>query len=152
MSDPDRFDGLLAVLDDLMHANETATILVEGRRDVESLHALGCRGTIVPLNRGMPLFEVCEEVAGQGAPVILLTDWDRRGDVLLEQVRTGLQANGCPVDTIYRDRIRASVKGYLKDVESLSSLVERGLERFHRKTLAEHVAARHLGWNAASFG
>lgn len=137
--EPVRFSSLLLVLDALAEASEDAVILVEGRRDMDSLAALGCRGTLVPLNQGEPLFRVCEAVAGLGSPTIVLTDWDRRGDILFTQVAASLQACGCRVDATYRERIRANVNGDLKDVESLAAYVARGLERFRRTTLEEHL-------------
>ncbi|HWG91557.1 MAG TPA: DNA primase [Candidatus Thermoplasmatota archaeon] len=141
MDEPSPFRELLRALEDLAHASEGATILVEGRRDIEALAALGCRGNLVPINQGEPLFKVCEAVAELGQPVIVLTDWDRRGTILHGQVTAALQACGVPVDTAFRDRIRNLVEGDLKDVEALGRYVARGLERFRQVSLEDHVAS-----------
>lgn len=137
MDDEERFDNLLHVLDELREANEQTPIVVEGSRDVASLRLLGLTGHIIPLHSGEPLFQVAEAIAGQADEVILLTDWDTKGQSLFDQLRAALAANGVRCDGKFRDDLRHSIRPTLKDVESLAGHVQRNLERFHRKDLGD---------------
>jgi 5S rRNA maturation endonuclease (ribonuclease M5) len=137
VDDAERFEGLLEVLAALREANEERPVVVEGSRDVVSLRLLGLEGHIIPLHSGDPLFQVAESIAAQADEVILLTDWDAKGQTLFEQLRAALAANGVKVDGAFRDDIRHAIRPTLKDVESLAGHVQRGLERYHGKDLAD---------------
>lgn len=140
MDDAERFEELLEVLAELREANEETPIVVEGKRDVASLRLLGMRGHVIPLHSGDPLFQVAEAISAQADEVILMTDWDRKGGVLFDQLATNLSANGVRVDGSYRDRIRHAIRPTLPDVESLAGHVARGMQRFHGK------AAHEIDW------
>jgi len=137
VDDEERFDRLLDVLLELREANEETPIVVEGARDVASLRLLGLAGHIIPLHSGEPLFQVAESIAAQADEVILLTDWDAKGQTLFDSLRTALAANGVKSDGKFRDDLRHHIRPTLKDVESLAGYVQRNLERFHRKDLAD---------------
>lgn len=139
MDEAERFESLLAVLEELAEANETIPILVEGQRDVTSLRLLDCRGVIEPIHQGETLFTLCEALAAKTRHVILLTDWDRKGGQLFENLQANLTACGVKVDGTFRDKIQFWMRPPVKDVESLASYVGRGLLRYQRKTLDEHT-------------
>ena len=136
MDDAERFESLLEVLDELREANKTTPILVEGIRDVASLRALGLTGEILPLNAGEPLFNRSERIGGATREIILLTDWDHKGQQLFDRMRAQLAANGVKSIVRFRDDLRHAIRPTLKDVESLASYVKRGLAR-HRPATAE---------------
>lgn len=140
MDEAERFDALLLVLDELAQANASVPIVVEGQRDVASLRRLACRGDIVPLHRGEPLFELCENLSRRTGEVVLLTDWDRKGGQLFDSLEAAFAACGVRVDGAYRDKIRFWMRPPVRDVESLAGYVARGLERYHRTTLEERAA------------
>lgn len=123
---------LLEVLDELREANEETPIVVEGVRDVASLRLLGLTGHIIPLHSGEPLFQVAETIAQQTDQVILLTDWDRKGGILYDQLAANLGANGVRIDGRFRDDLRHAIRPTLNDVESLAGYVARGRARFRR--------------------
>lgn len=137
MDDEERFDRLLEVLSELREAHETAPIVVEGARDVASLRLLGLSGHIIPLHSGEPLFQVAEAIAGQADEVILLTDWDAKGQRLFDALKGALAANGVRTDGKFRDDLRHWIRPTLQDVESLAGYVQRNLERYHRKDLGD---------------
>ena len=137
MDDEERFERLLEVLAELREANEETPIVVEGARDVASLRTLGCSGHIIPLHSGDPLFQVAESIAAQAESVILLTDWDAKGQRLFDTLRAALAANGVPSDGRFRDDLRHCIRPTLNDVESLAGYVARTLARYHRKDLAD---------------
>lgn len=137
MDDEERFELLLETLDELRAANEETPIVVEGARDVSSLRRLGLGGHLIPLHSGDPLFQVAEAIAAQADEVILLTDWDAKGQTLFEQLRVALAANGVRVAGAFREDLRHAIRPTLKDVESLAGYVQRGLERYHGKDIVD---------------
>lgn len=139
MQERDRFEVLLGLLAELAEANAATPILVEGKRDVEALRSLGCGGAIHTLHTGETLHAVAERMGGESRDIILLTDWDRKGDTLFETFHALLMVHGVRVDATYRTRIRAWTRLPLKDVESLAGHVAHDLERFRRTSLDEHV-------------
>lgn len=137
MDDEERFEELLAVLAQLRAVNEATPIVVEGKRDVASLRRLGIGGRIVVLHSGDPLFRVAETLGAQAREVVLLTDWDSKGQRLFEELAAKLAANGCRVVGTFRDDLRHAIRPTLSDVESLATYVERNLARYHRKDLGD---------------
>lgn len=137
MDDAERFEALLDVLDELREANLEMPIVVEGQRDVASLRLLGLTGDIIMLHSGEPLFQVAEEVASQAKAIILLTDWDRKGEILFEQLSAALAANGVRVEKRWRSDLRHHIRPTISDVESLASYVGRKLAEHHRRDLGD---------------
>lgn len=139
MDEVERFESLLGVLEELAEANETIPILVEGQRDVTSLRLLDCRGVIEPINQGEALFALCESLAARTREVILMTDWDRKGGQLFDNLQAGLTACGVKVDGTFRDKIQFWMRPPVKDVESLATYVGRAMLRHHQKDLEDHA-------------
>lgn len=138
MDDEDRFDRLMEVLDDLVLENLETPILVEGRRDVASLRIIGCAGVIEAVNAGITLHDRAEKFAAAGVrEIVLLTDWDQKGDQLFEKLRAFLSANGVRVKGDHRDKIRMWMRPPVRDVESLAGYVTRNLARYHGHGLEE---------------
>lgn len=162
MDERERFETLLVVLDELVEANRSIPVFVEGQRDVAALRALGCAGAIEVVHNGRTLWVLAEETARNGrasalrrarergtsggreravAEAIVLTDWDRKGETLRDQLSTMLAANGVRVDATFHDRLRDALSMKIKDVESLAFYVENGLARFQKIALADRVRA-----------
>lgn len=130
MQERDRFEVLLGLIAELAEANAVTPILVEGKRDVDALRSLGCRGAIHVLHTGETLHAVAERIGGESREVILLTDWDRKGGILFDQLGASLAANGVKVDRSFRDRLPQWTWPPLRDVESLAAYVARASLRF----------------------
>lgn len=137
MDDAERFESLLDILSELRDANDHTPIVVEGARDVASLRMLGMTGHVIPLHSGEPLFQVAESIAAQADEVILLTDWDTKGQQLFDGLRMALAANGVKSDGRFRDDIRHRIRPTLQDVESLAGYVAKQLARHHGKDLGD---------------
>ncbi|WP_445474773.1 toprim domain-containing protein [Methanococcoides methylutens] len=105
-------------------SNKGDLIVVEGKRDIISLRKLGIRGDI-ELATHRPLTEVSARIVNSGKRVIILTDWDRRGDLLASKISEDLRYFGIDVDTYMRERLSSMVKKEIKDVESLYSYVTK---------------------------
>jgi len=96
-----------------------AIIVVEGRRDVDSLRSLGIKGDI-KLSSQQPLLDFTELLSRSGKDIVLLTDWDRKGGIVARKIIDYLQAYGIIPNTDIRSRISFLVKKRIKDIESLS--------------------------------
>lgn len=130
MNDKERFENLLKVIADLVEENETAPIVVEGRRDFDALRRLGCRGEIAILHTGGTVVEFCESLGRRARRAIVLMDWDRKGRGLQESVAHNLALAGVEVDTACRDGLKRWANAQVKDIESLAPYVERGRRKF----------------------
>ncbi len=112
-------------LDELYeHAIKGAIIVVEGKRDTKALRSLGLDGDF-RLATHHPVVNFCEVLAKSGQTVILLTDWDRRGNLLASKIKKNLHSLGTNPDTRIRNNIISLVQKEIKDVESLPSYVEK---------------------------
>lgn len=128
----ERLLRLERLLEELRLENsDGAVVIVEGKRDVAALRAIGCEGEVIPLHRGAPLFAFCERIAAAHDRVILLTDGDRKGGRLAESVERGLAANGRRAERRLRRELFRLTDG--KEVESLASFVVRLREKVQRR-------------------
>lgn len=105
-------------------ADKGAIIIVEGRKDAESLRFLGIKGEI-RLATQQPLLEFTELLSGTGKEIVLLTDWDKKGGIVARKLIQHLLVFGIMPNTDIRGRIRALVKKKIKDVESLNGYVNK---------------------------
>ena len=96
------------LVEELKEANAGTPIVVEGERDVESMRTLGISGEIIVLNQGVSLFVFCELLAEKYSDVILLTDWDRKGNELHDKLVKNLEANVVG----YNDKFWHKFKGF----------------------------------------
>jgi len=120
-----RLEGIEAVLEGLRERDARTAILVEGERDVRALDALGVPGPIVKLNAGESLLNMCESLARQYDTVVLLTDWDSKGEELALKLKVNLERAAVRVDTHPRERLGRLARPEVSAVEELSSLVLR---------------------------
>lgn len=109
------------IIDEIIERSQTGTtIIVEGKRDIIALKKLGITGHI-ETSTHQPLLVFAENLAKDATQIIILTDWDRRGDILADKITTYLQNIGITPDLDIRRRISSLVRRELKDVESLYS-------------------------------
>ncbi len=106
-----------------------AAIIVEGRRDKQALRALGLKGPVIMASR-RPALDLAEDVARSYPQIVLLTDWDEKGDEMAKTIELHLRSAGSRPDLEIRSRLRKLVKKEIKDVESLSLYVERMREQW----------------------
>jgi 5S rRNA maturation endonuclease (ribonuclease M5) len=113
-------EELLNELQDL--ADRDSIIVVEGKRDIAALRSLGVNGDLRPSTH-YPLMDFCEGLSITGKKVVILTDWDRRGDLLASKLVKNLQSLGSTPDTRIRGLIVSLVQKEIKDVESLPGYI-----------------------------
>ncbi len=103
-------------------AGAGAIIVVEGRRDVDSLRSLGVKGDI-RLSSRQPLLDFTEQLSRTGKDIVLLTDWDRKGGMVARRIMDYLRDYGISPNTDIRSRIGVLVKKRIKDIESLNNYI-----------------------------
>lgn len=115
-------EELLEQLQELISQN--SIIVVEGKRDVAALNALGLYADF-RLATHHSLMNFCEGLAETGQNIVILTDWDRRGNMLASKLVEYLQSLGVTPETRIRELIVSLVQKEIKDVESLSGYVRK---------------------------
>jgi 5S rRNA maturation endonuclease (ribonuclease M5) len=122
--DAERAERVREILQALYEVNKRVPIIVEGRRDADALRRIGLVGDIITLHAGKGLYEFCEVIAGKFQHVILLMDWDDKGEKLFRALADdlkGLWEEFAPL----REIIRVLCQKDIKDIEGIPSLLER---------------------------
>lgn len=118
-------DALEEQISALMEASHKgAAIIVEGMRDERALRALGISGPVIMASR-RPALDLAEDAARRYREIVVLTDWDLKGDEMALKIDQYLRSAGSRPDMDIRSRLKKLVKKEIKDVESLSLYVER---------------------------
>ena len=114
-----RYKLIERVLQDLIEmSDDGAVIVVEGSNDESTLRNLGICGAIES-PCGQSLLHFTDSLASNYDSVIVLTDWDRRGNQLSAQIVRYLQSRDVVVDTSLRSRLKKLVQKDIKDVQGL---------------------------------
>ena len=125
LEDMERLESIEKIILELRVLAETgAIIVVEGRRDVESLRSLGISGEM-RLATQKPLIEFTEQLSRSGKEIVLLTDWDKKGGIMAHKIIDHLLFYGIMPNTDIRSRIGILVRKRIKDIESLNGYVNR---------------------------
>jgi 5S rRNA maturation endonuclease (ribonuclease M5) len=125
--DLDALEELISAL--LEASRQGAAIIVEGRKDVKALRSLGAKGPVIMASQ-KPALDLAEEAGRRYPEVIVLTDWDQKGDEMAQNIELYLRHTAARADLDIRSRIKKLVKKEIKDVESLSLYVERMRELY----------------------
>lgn len=122
-NDLERAARLREVMEALYEANKKVPVLVEGRKDAKALRALGLIGEIITLHSGNNLYEFCEDILDRFDKVILLMDWDDKGESLIKTLKTHLNGAGEGYSG-FRDLLKILCRKDIKDIESIPKLIE----------------------------
>ena len=125
MNDEERLIEINEAIEELIDLSKDHIILTEGPKDKKVLRSLGIRGKIFMIqSEGGPI-KAAEYVSRNGNKAVILTDWDRKGGTIAHELERQLAS----LDSTYNVEIRARLsflcKKYIKDVESLDTLLER---------------------------
>ncbi len=94
-----------------------------GKRDREALAKLGVTGEIV-MTSHQSLLNLSESLARSKADIIILTDWDERGEEVARQISVFMEADGARPDNNIRCTLRGLLKKEIMEVENLYGYVE----------------------------
>ncbi|NJE25361.1 hypothetical protein E3E22_01680 [Thermococcus sp. MV5] len=98
-------------------------ILVEGMRDEVALRKLGVGTEIIKLSR-LPLAEIAL-TASHYHDIMILTDFDRKGEELAKKLTQYLEGYKCRIDVETRKEFKKIAKKYIKGIEDLYGLYLR---------------------------
>jgi 5S rRNA maturation endonuclease (ribonuclease M5) len=122
--DADRAERIKEVLLAAYESNKHVPIIVEGKRDASALRKIGFTGEIVTLHSGKSIYTFCEEISEKYDHVMLLMDWDDKGEKLFRSLAEELQGHWEDTSS-YRDLLRGLCQKDIKDVEGIPGLLER---------------------------
>jgi len=125
LNDEERLNEITEVLEELRELSGDHVILVEGQKDKKALISIGIEGDIFLIqSEGGPI-RAAEYVSEHGRKAVVLTDWDRRGGTIAHELENQLSSLGLVYDSRIRARLSFLCKKDIKDIESLSKLLER---------------------------
>jgi len=120
-------ERILSILERLAEENAKGMpIIVEGKKDLETLRALFINGRIVLAKAGRKsILDVVSEIQKTRAlKVILLLDFDRRGRELARHLKRHLEQMRITPITAYWSELFGIVGKDIKDVEGLAAYME----------------------------
>lgn len=127
------YESLEELITALQNAStEGAVIIVEGRRDESALRSLGINGPVMLASHKSSL-DLAEDVSRKYSQIIILTDWDEKGEEMCRILEQHLRSVGSRADTDIRNRLKRLVRKEIKDVEGLDLYVERMREIYATK-------------------
>ena len=127
----ERFQKLMEQVS--FESSNGSTIIVEGRRDRESLRSMGVTGRIQCLQSSRTnAIGLVESLQGVRR-VVVLTDFDREGVSLAQKLTRSLNARGLRVNLVIWKNLRELTRSEVRSIQELPKYTER-LERESYKT------------------
>jgi len=120
-------EELVQVIERLTEESAKGTpIIVEGKKDIETLRAFAVKGKIISAKTGgRSLLDVISQVEKSGArEVILLLDFDRRGKELTKRLKQNLEKAKIKPNLTFWIKLSGVVGREVKDVEGLDTYME----------------------------
>jgi 5S rRNA maturation endonuclease (ribonuclease M5) len=120
-------EKILQILGELVDDSAKGTpIVVEGKKDVEALRALGVEGTVVTAKTGGKSFlDVISELEQTGAvEAILFLDFDRRGREGTKLLKRNLERAKIKPNGKFWHELSALIGKEIQCVESLTAYLE----------------------------
>ncbi|MCK4246951.1 MAG: hypothetical protein KAX04_00235 [Methanomicrobia archaeon] len=101
---------------------ENALILVEGRRDAESLKNIGIESEIICISQ-KNMYDLTLDLVKKDKKIIILTDFDSEGTKLFKKYRKELESLGANIDTAYYKKLKFYLKKFIKGIEDIDNLL-----------------------------
>ncbi len=120
----ERAAKLREVFDSLCEANKNAPVIVEGKKDAAALRKLGLAGEILTLHNGKSIYNFCEEITESFHRVIILLDWDEKGESLNKTLCRLLEGQWEEFSA-FRELLKILCQKDIKDIEGIPKLLER---------------------------
>jgi len=122
--DLERAGRLREVLAALYEVNKRFPVIVEGKKDAFALKKLGLEGDIITLHSGKNLYDFCEDIMERFSRVVILLDWDTKGENLYKAISHNLVGHWEEF-SVFRDLIKILCQKDIKDVEGIPKLLLR---------------------------
>lgn len=120
--DMERAAKLHEVFEALHEVNKRVPVVVEGKRDSTALRNLGLTGEIITLHQGNSLYEFAENISETFGSVVLLLDWDSRGDSLFKTLSAHLKGLWEEYSG-FREILKILCQKDVKDIEGIPKLL-----------------------------
>lgn len=123
----DKEEKILQLLECLAEESVKGTpIIVEGKKDIETLRKLGIEGTIIAAKTGGKTFldAVSEIEKTHVKEVVLLLDFDRRGKELTKNLKQHLEKTKIKANLTFWLNLSNILSKEVKDIEGLASYME----------------------------
>jgi 5S rRNA maturation endonuclease (ribonuclease M5) len=122
--DLERAERLREVFASLYEVNKRFPIIVEGKKDALALKRLGLVGDVIILHSGKNLYDFCEDIIERYPRVVILLDWDAKGETLFRALGNNLTGHWEEFSP-FRDLIKILCQKDIKDVEGIPKLLLR---------------------------
>jgi 5S rRNA maturation endonuclease (ribonuclease M5) len=122
--DVERAERLREVFEHLIEVNITVPVIVEGKKDASALKSLGVIGEIITLHNGKNLYDFCDDIIHRFHRVVLLSDWDRKGEDLNKILSAYLKGHWEEYSS-FRDLLKVLCQKEIKDIEGIPKLIRR---------------------------
>ena len=100
-------------------STKDSLILVEGKRDLETLSYLGCSGNIQAYHNHKSIVDLADNFRVKYKKLILLLDLDDTGRIMTRKISYLL--NQRYIDNYYRNKIIRITQGKIRTIEELRS-------------------------------
>jgi 5S rRNA maturation endonuclease (ribonuclease M5) len=115
----ERVSQLEVLITRLIEANQEVPVVVEGQKDAKCLTELGLKGAILKVHTGKTFYEFCDDLSKRYDRVILLMDWDQKGEQIHTQLAEYLEADWIPYDS-FRQGLKHLCHPDIHEVEHLA--------------------------------
>lgn len=122
--DIERAERLREVFEHLIEVNKTVPVIVEGKKDTSALKSLGVTGEIITLHNGKNLYDFCDDIIHRFHRVVLLSDWDRKGEDLNKILSAYLKGHWEEYSS-FRDLLKVLCQKEIKDIEGIPKLIRK---------------------------
>jgi 5S rRNA maturation endonuclease (ribonuclease M5) len=123
-SDFERAERLRKVIGALYEINKSVPVIVEGNKDVSALRKFGLVGEIITLHRGKSLYDFCLDIAERFQKIIILLDWDKKGESLNKTLSMHLNGHWEEF-SFFRELFKVNCQKEIKDIEGIPKLLRR---------------------------
>ncbi len=122
--DWERAEKIREVLHYLYEINKIVPIIVEGKRDKKALKEIGFDGQIITIHSGKSIYEFSENIANRFEKVVLLIDWDEKGEELYSKIGENLQGMWEDFASI-RELLKILCQKEISEIEQIPALFNR---------------------------
>lgn len=120
----ERASRLREVFEALCERNRDIPVIVEGKRDAMALREIGLVGEIITLHNGQSIYDFCEEISEKFHRVVILLDWDEKGE-RLNKTLCRLLNGQWEEFSAFRELIKILCQKDIKDIEGIPRLLGR---------------------------
>lgn len=122
--DIERAERLREVFEHLHEINKRIPVIVEGKKDATALKTLGLIGDIITLHNGNNLYDFCDDISQRYDRVVLLLDWDKKGETLNKTLSKHLKGHWEEFSS-FRELLKILCQKEIKDIEGIPKLIRR---------------------------